>query len=130
MTKWIVSSGDDVPMMVTEYEYSDARRTKATFLTPLGDQEGSIVYNWTGDKIESEKTYDDDGNLEKSVVFEYKDGNLIKEIHYKKTVVNYSIEYELDENGNALTKKHYYRSGNLKAQWNYSYISVKKEVQL
>jgi hypothetical protein len=130
IAKWIVSSGDDVPMMITEYNYSGSQRTKATFLTPLGEMEGFIEYNWTGEKIESEITYDKDGDLEKSVVYEYIDGNLVKETHYKKTVISYTIEYELDGNGNAVNKKHFYRSGNQKAQWDYSYISVKKEVQL
>ncbi len=128
--KWIVSSGDDVPMMVTEYEYDSDERTKATFYTPLGEMEGYIEYSWIDGKIESEKTYDKDGDMEKSIVYEYAEGNLVGETHYKKTIVSYTIEYDLDEQGNAKTKKHFYRSGNLKAQWDYSYISVKKEVQL
>ena len=130
VVKWIVSSGDNVPMMVTEYEYNGDNRTKATFLSPLGEMEGYIEYNWIGSNLESEKTSDKNGDLEKSVLYEYLDGNLVKEIHYKKTVVSYIIEYEHDEKGNVIRKKHFYRSGNLKAQWDYSYISVKKEVRL
>lgn len=128
--KWIVSSGDDVPLMVTEYEYDGDERTKATFLTPLGEMEGYIEYRWIAGMVESEKTYDKDGDLEKSVIYEYAEGHLVKETHYKKTIVSYTIEYDLDEQGNPKTKKHFYRSGNLKAQWDYSYISIKKEVQL
>lgn len=130
IVKWIISSGDNVPMMVTEYEYVGDKRSKATFLTPLGEMEGFIEFNWGGENLTNEKTFDDNGDLEKSIVYEYSDNHLVKEIHYKKTVVSYTVEYELDDNGNALNKKHFYRSGNLKAQWDYSYISVKKEVRL
>ena len=127
--KWTVSSGDNVPMMVTEYEYANGLKSKASFLTPLGAIEGYIEYSWMDDNIESEITYDEDGNLEKSIIFEYENGNLVKETYNKKTVIDHTVEYELDDNGNAAVKKHYYRSGNLKAQWTFEYISVKKEVQ-
>ena len=130
MVKWTVSTGDNVPMMVSEYEYINGRKSKAMFLTPLGELEGYIEYLWNSENLESETTFDNDGNLEKSVIYEYENGKLVKEIHYRKTVVDYSIEYELDENGMAKIKKHFYRSGNQKAQWDYEYISVKKEVQL
>lgn len=130
VVRWTVSSGDNVPMMLTEYEYVGEHRTKAVFMTPLGDMEGYIEYSWAGDLLETEVTFDKDGDLEKSVAYEYSDGHLIRETHYKKTVISHTVEYELDEHGNALKKKHYYRSGNLKAQWDYEYTSVKKEVQL
>jgi hypothetical protein len=129
VSKWVVSSGDNVPMMVTNYQNSKGFRNSATFMTPLGEKEGSIKYTWIDGKISSEKTYDAKDNLEKSVEYEYEMGRLIKEIHYKKTVVDHTIEYELDSNGNALVKKYFYRSGNLKAQWAYEYVSFKKEVQ-
>lgn len=128
--KWLVSSGDNVPMMVTEYEYRGEKRSKATFLTPLGEMEGYIVYSWLNGKIESENTYNIDGDLEKSIMYEYADGNLVKETHHNKTIVSHTIGYVRDAKGNITTKKHFYRSGNLKAQWDYSYISIKKEVQL
>jgi len=129
MVKWTVSSGDNVPMMVTDYEYTNGMKSKATFLTPLGEMEGYIKYSWNGELIESEKTFDENDDLEKSIEYEYDDGNLIREIFYKKTVVDHTIEYELDENGNAITSKYLYRSGNLKSQIAYEYISVKREVQ-
>ena len=128
LVKWTVSSGDNVPMMVTDYEINQGLRSKATFLTPLGEMEGYIEYTWIDGKIESEKTYDDE-DLEKAIEYEYDNSNLVKETHYKKTIVDHTIEYELDENGNAMNKKHFYRSGNLKVQWDYEYISMKKEVQ-
>lgn len=129
VNKWTVSSGDNAPMMVTEYENSNGLRNKASFMTPLGESEGYIVYTWVDGKIETEKTYSEDDKLEKAIEYEYNMGNLVKENHYKKTVIDHTIEFDLDENGNAMTKKYFYRSGNLKSQWLYEYISVKKEVQ-
>jgi hypothetical protein len=128
VVKWTVSSGDNVPMMVTEYEYEGDRRTKALFLTPLGEPEGHIEYIWDMGHMVEEKTYDDKEKLETAVEYVYDGDNLVGETHYRKTVVNYTIEYELDEAGNALLKRHFYRSGNLKAQWDYEYVSFKKEV--
>ncbi|MDA3810919.1 MAG: hypothetical protein PF518_11410 [Spirochaetaceae bacterium] len=129
LKRWTVSTGDNVPMMVTEYEYNNGSISKATFLTPLGVLEGYIVYSWVDGNKESEKDFDEDDNLERSVLYEYADGNLVKEIYYKKLVIDHTIEYELDENGNAIKEKYFYRSGNLKSQKLYEYISVKKEVQ-
>ncbi|MBB6480617.1 hypothetical protein [Spirochaeta isovalerica] len=126
--QWTVASGDNVPMMVTRYDYNGDRRLKAEFLTPLGESEGYIDYEWDGNLLMSEKTYDADGKLDKAVEYAYEGEYLIGETHYRKTVVNYTIEYVLDEAGNALVKKHFYRSGNLKAEWEYEYTSIKKEV--
>ncbi|MBN2655853.1 MAG: hypothetical protein JXR86_02230 [Spirochaetales bacterium] len=126
--KWTVASGDNVPMMVTRYEYSGDIRIKAEFLTPLGESEGFIEYEWDEENLSSEKTYDADGKLDKAVEYAYEGGFLVGETHYRKTVVNYTIAYEVDDVGNALVKKQYYRSGNLKAEWEYEYTSIKKEV--
>lgn len=130
VVKWIVSSGDNVPMMVTEYEYDGDNRVKAIFLTPLGEMEGYIDYLWEGDLLVKEITNDNDGKVENSIEYMYDGDRLVGEVHYRKTVVSHKIEYELDETGNAAVKKHFYRSGNLKAQWEYEYISVEKEVRL
>ena len=129
VVKWIISSGDNVPMIVTEYTYEKGLKKTVQFLTPLGEPEGSIEYTWNDGKIESEKTFDSDGELERSIEYEYINGNLLREIHYKKNRIDHSIEYELDVNGNVAVKKYFYKSGNLKTLWSYEYISVKKEVQ-
>lgn len=128
LSRWTVSSGDNVPMMVTEYENTNDLRTKATYLTPLGKIEGYIEYSWHDGDIVGEKTYDADGKLEKAIEYEYNMGKLVKETYYTKTVIDHTIEYDLDEMGNPQMKKYFYRSGNLKSQWSYEYISVKKEV--
>lgn len=130
VVKWIVNSGDNVPMMVTEYEYDGDKRVKASFLTPLGEMEGYIDYMWEGDLLVKEVTNDNDGKVENSIEYMYDGEWLVGEVHYRKTVVSHKIEYELDDMGNARVKKHFYRSGNLKAQWEYDYISVEKEVRL
>lgn len=130
VVKWTVSSGDNVPMMVTQYEYKGLLKTAALFLSPLGQPEGHIEYQYNGDALVREITYDSDGNLDKSVEYQYENGKLVGETHYRKTVVSDRIEYELDDMGNVKVKKQIYRSGNLKALWQYEYISVKKEVRL
>ncbi len=127
--RWTVSSGENVPMIVTEYVYKDGFKKSATFLTPLGEKEGSIEYTWIDGRLKSEKTLDSKGKLKTSVEYEYENGNLIKETYFKKSREDYTIDYELDDNGSALTKRHFYRSGNLKSFWTFEYISVKKEVQ-
>lgn len=128
VVKWTVFSGDNVPMMVTEYEYDGERRTKALFLTPLGDSEGHIDYIWDMGHMVEEKTYDANDKLEKAVEYVYDGDNLVGETHYRKTVINYTIEYDLDDAGNVIRKRQLYRSGNLKAQWDFEYTSFKKEV--
>ncbi len=130
LLKWTVSSSSNVPMMITEYKYSNGFKTSASFLTPLGVSEGFIEYLWDNGKLKTEKTLNSKNEIERSIEFEYENGNLVKEIHYKKTRIDHTVEYELDENGSPLNKKYYYSSGNLKSIWMYEYISVKKEVQL
>ncbi len=129
VTRWTVSSGDNVPMIVTEYVYKDGFKESATFLTPLGEKEGSIEYTWVDGRLKTEKTLDSKGKLKTSVEYDYENGNLIKETYFKNTRKDHTIDYELDDNGSVLTKKHFYKSGNLKAFWTFEYISVKKEVQ-
>ncbi len=67
--------------------------------------------------------------IERSVEYEYENDILVKEVHYKKTRVDYSLEYMHDETGNVISKNQYYKSGNLKSSWAYEYISIKKEVR-
>jgi len=128
VVKWTVSSGDNVPMMVSVYEYSGDKRLKAEFQTPFGESEGYIEYEWDGKLLAAEKTYDADGKLDKAVEYIYDGSFLVGETHYRKTVVSHKVEYILDEAGNALVKRQFYRSGNLKAEWEFEYVSIKKEV--